>query len=369
MQPLDTAKSDPHRRLLRLIYAGLALTVATLVAVVPLPVDDADAGAPATNQVWVADTQQVVAGPFLGAWLVTHTPERLGLPLSAATPLGDRWVQWFEYGRLEIAEISIEAASPEDVQLAPIGRRVAEKLGYEARLPEFQPVKGAARADLFFVETGHTLRLGFQRHYRHSGVAERLGLPISEEFSYGGAVYQYFEFGALTWQPDQDVQEVKLGMFDASLNGVLGGVQARPDGALLYRSNDMLALSAALPGERWIDIDVADFTLTAYVGDIPVLESTIVTGHEMAETPTGEFAIYLKYEQQDMSGIGWDGNPYFEAAVPWAMYFVEDFAIHGSTWRTEYGYQDSQGCVIPPNDVAELLYEWADFGTRVVVHD
>jgi lipoprotein-anchoring transpeptidase ErfK/SrfK len=75
------------------------------------------------------------------------------------------------------------------------------------------------------------------------------------------------------------------------------------------------------------------------------------------------------YEQQDMSGIGWDGNPYFEAGVPWAMYFFQDYAIHGSTWRTGYGVQDSQGCVIPPNDIAEMLYWWADYGTTVVVHE
>jgi hypothetical protein len=319
--------------------------------------------------VWAPETQQTVAGPFLTAWLATYGVERLGMPISEALLRGDRWVQWFEYGRLEIAQTSFESATAADVQLAPIGRRVAEKLGYDTRLPEFQPRVAAGPDEQFFPETGHTLRLGFQRHYGRAGVAARLGFPISEEFSHGGVVYQHFEFGALSWQPGLDVQEVKLGTLDASLNGVLGAPQPQPADARVYQADRLIWFSDLLPGERWIEVDVNTFTLTAYVGEVAVLETEVVTGHEMAETPAGEFAIYLKYEQQDMSGIGWSGQPYFEAAVPWAMYFFQDFAIHGSTWRSEYGFKDSQGCVVPPNEAAQLLFEWADYGTRVVVHN
>lgn len=367
MQPWVQQPTCVRRPILTLTFAGLACLVAVLIAVLPLTFDDTGAESPQAGQVWVAETQQTVAGPFLIAWLVTYSPERLGAPITGAMLRGDRWVQWFEYGRLEIAQTSFESAAASDVQLAPIGGLVAEKLGYDVRLPEFQPRGGAGPDEQFFPETGHTLRLGFQRHYGRAGVAARLGWPVSEEFSHGGVVYQYFEFGALSWQPDYDVEEVKLGTLDASINGVLGAPQAHPAEALLYRADQLIALSDVLPGERWLEIDVDTFTLTAYVGELAVLETVVVTGHELAETPAGEFAIYLKYEQQDMSGIGWDRRPYSEAAVPWAMYFVADFAIHGSTWRTEYGFKDSQGCVIPPNDVAELLFEWADYGTRVVV--
>ena len=50
------------------------------------------------------------------------------------------------------------------------------------------------------------------------------------------------------------------------------------------------------------------------------------------------------------------------------MYFYLDYGIHGSTWRSTYGYGSGQGCVIPPNEVAEALWKWADYGTRVWVH-
>ena len=69
-----------------------------------------------------------------------------------------------------------------------------------------------------------------------------------------------------------------------------------------------------------------------------------------------------------MSGTSWDGTPYHEDGVPWVMYFYQDYAIHGSTWRDSYGYADSQGCVIPPNEVVHFLYNWSDFGTQVWVH-
>jgi len=360
---------DHYRSIWALAYAALVSAIAILIAIVPLTFDDTEAVTPYAGQVWVPVTQQTVSGPFVRAWLGIYETDRLGMPVSGAVQQGDRWVQWFEYGRLELTGVPIEAATPEQVQLTPIGRSVAEKIGYVTHLPEFRPLAGPPADERFFSETGHTLRLGFLKHYERDGVAGRLGFPISEEFSFGGVVYQYFEYGALSWEPGIDVQEVKLGSLDASLNVGLGLAQARPEGAIAYDSDDMLALSDAFPGERWIDIDLSDFTLTAYVGDQPLLESTIVTGHVNSPTPTGTFSVWLMYEQQDMSGIGWSGAPYFEAGVPWVIYFYQDYAIHGSTWRTGYGVQDSQGCVIQPNEIAEMLYWWADHGMTVVVHE
>jgi lipoprotein-anchoring transpeptidase ErfK/SrfK len=51
------------------------------------------------------------------------------------------------------------------------------------------------------------------------------------------------------------------------------------------------------------------------------------------------------------------------------MYFFEDYAFHSSLWRTEYGYMDSQGCVVPPMEVAEAIWLWADYGTPVWIHE
>lgn len=82
----------------------------------------------------------------------------------------------------------------------------------------------------------------------------------------------------------------------------------------------------------------------------------------------GSFSIYIKNRVQTLDGIGWNGQPYFEADVPWVMYFFEDYGIHGATWRTEFGYGDSQGCVVLPNDIAQQFWEFADYGTRVDVH-
>jgi lipoprotein-anchoring transpeptidase ErfK/SrfK len=88
----------------------------------------------------------------------------------------------------------------------------------------------------------------------------------------------------------------------------------------------------------------------------------------VSPTAQGEFAVYQKYEAQTMAGVGYDGTPYRQEDVPWVMYFYQDFALHGAYWRNGFGYAASHGCVNIPVPVAEELFYWADYGTRVSVH-
>jgi lipoprotein-anchoring transpeptidase ErfK/SrfK len=124
----------------------------------------------------------------------------------------------------------------------------------------------------------------------------------------------------------------------------------------------------AADGERWIDINLSTYTLTAYVGTEPMLSTSIVIGSSMSPTVVGEFYTNWKLESQTMEGIGWDGTPYRQEDVPWVMYFFEDYAIHGAYWRDSFGYAGSQGCVNVPVGVAAELWNWAPTGTRVVAH-
>ncbi|WP_245822642.1 L,D-transpeptidase [Brachybacterium avium] len=55
-------------------------------------------------------------------------------------------------------------------------------------------------------------------------------------------------------------------------------------------------------GEKWIDVDLSNKTVTAYVGDTPVWgPRSIVDGKPGNETVTGTFEIYLRYDRQDMT--------------------------------------------------------------------
>lgn len=352
-------------------FSRLVVTVSLLVMMAVSSVGAVSAqtqGVAAKKQLYFTQTGQTVNGPFLAYWLTQQSAESTGLPISGAVKYEDRWTQWFEYARLEINHVTgTEAVN--NTQLAELGTAYAERVGYTAWHPAFKPVNGATDDARYFPEAGHSVAGGFLAVYDEAGVADRLGQPISEEFTTGGATYQFFQYGALSWTADAGTRFVPLGTLDAALNNQLGTAQPRPANAVDYPSTDGLLTTDAFSTERWIEIDLSEFRMTAYVGDLPFLSATIVTGAPQAPTVTGTFEIYIKNEVQSLSGTGWDGQPYFEADVPWVMYFYEDYGIHGTTWRQTFGSQGSQGCIVAPNQIAEILWKWADFGTRVVVRE
>ncbi len=313
--------------------------------------------------VYVPSAGQMMQGAFL-SYAMQH-PE-VGDPVSAMIERDGWLVQWFTYARLELPPEANRSDSSA-VTLALIGSEVHASTGYMRQLPAFRAV--AQRGDFYVPETGHSINGSMLEAYRLPGNNVLLGLPLSEEFTIGSVTWQMFERGALTWEDGIGVIQQPLGVTNAAMHGVSTAPLEQPFGVLTYSPDDPLLMSDAFAGERWIEVDLSTFTLTAWVGDYPVLETLVVTGSQFSPTVIGEHSIYLKNEVQTLSGIGWSGEPYLEEDVPDVMYFWTDFAIHGTTWRTSYGYSDSQGCVIPPNDVADFLFEWADFGTRVSVHE
>jgi lipoprotein-anchoring transpeptidase ErfK/SrfK len=60
---------------------------------------------------------------------------------------------------------------------------------------------------------------------------------------------------------------------------------------------------------------------------------------------------------------------YYLQDVPWTMYFDQARALHATYWHTLFGYRQSHGCVnLSPGD-ANWLYQWAEEGDVVWVHD
>ncbi|WP_193104202.1 L,D-transpeptidase family protein [Brachybacterium sp. FME24] len=131
---------------------------------------------------------------------------------------------------------------------------------------------------------------------------------------------------------------------------------------------------AAKPtGEKWIDVDLANKTVTAYVGDTPVWgPRSMVDGKEGNETVTGSFEIYLRYDRQDMTNAAYypEGHEkyYLTKDVPWVQYFHRGFGFHGAPWRSSFGFSGSHGCINMPVSDAKWLYDWASMGTRVESH-
>jgi LysM repeat protein len=120
-------------------------------------------------------------------------------------------------------------------------------------------------------------------------------------------------------------------------------------------------------GNKWIDVNLSTQTLTAYEGTTPVFSSLISSGTWAHPTVTGQFAIYLRYQSQDMNGyrLGYD---YYLPNVPYVMYFYRDYSIHGTYWHNNFGTPMSHGCVNMNTPDAQWLYNWASYGTPVNVH-
>lgn len=308
-----------------------------------------------------------MSGAFLDAWFLHGGPDRTGFPVTAPIKIGDNWVQWFEYARFEVTAENYGDAEADAVRAEPVGRSYAERFGYAHRHPAFQPVEGAGEGARFFEETGHSVANAFLDTYESGNNAEYLGLPISQEFSINGTTYQFFEYGALSWTSETGTQYVPVGTLEAMLHGTLGNRVERPEGADVYAPG-FFALRGQYPGERWIEVNLSTYTLTAWAGNTPVMSSLVVIGAPLTPTIPGEFRIYWKLPSQTMEGVSPYSGPYRQEDVPHVMYYVDDWAIHGSYWRSSFGYAASNGCVNLPLAEAAWLYDWAPIGTRVVVH-
>lgn len=109
------------------------------------------------------------------------------------------------------------------------------------------------------------------------------------------------------------------------------------------------------PGEKWIEVDLSEQSLTAWEGTVPVMHFIVSTGLPGTPTVVGEFHIYQKLVATRMVGPGYD-----LPNVPHTMYFYGGYALHGAYWHNNFGHPMSHGCVNLALPDAEKLFYWAD---------
>ncbi len=120
-----------------------------------------------------------------------------------------------------------------------------------------------------------------------------------------------------------------------------------------------------VPGERWVDVELATQTMVAYEGDAPVFATLVSTGRgkEGTETatPRGTYRVWVKLRSTTMANVE-DENAeshYSLEEVPWVLFFHKAVAFHGAFWHGDFGRVRSHGCVnLAPKDAA-WLYAWA----------
>lgn len=122
-------------------------------------------------------------------------------------------------------------------------------------------------------------------------------------------------------------------------------------------------------GEKWIDVNLAQHTMTAYVGGKAVFGPVkMVNGAPATPSDVGTFKIFQKNAMMTMRGSNADGSDYETPNVPWSSFYNGGEALHGAYWRDSFGYAASHGCINLPISTAKWVYDWAPIGTPVVVH-
>lgn len=112
-------------------------------------------------------------------------------------------------------------------------------------------------------------------------------------------------------------------------------------------------------GERWIHVDLSEQTLVAYEDETPVFATTVSTGREGFETPTGLFRVRSKHVSTTMDDLNAGEESYLIEDVPWTMYFEGSYALHAAFWHHSFGRVRSHGCVnLAPAD-ARWVFQWS----------
>ena len=108
-------------------------------------------------------------------------------------------------------------------------------------------------------------------------------------------------------------------------------------------------------GERWIDIDLSQQVLVAYVGRRPVYATLVSTGKH-GRTPRGTFRVWAKIAATNMGSRPGESHQYQLWDVPWTVFFKGAYALHGTYWHDRFGYRKSAGCVnLSPRDARALF--------------
>jgi lipoprotein-anchoring transpeptidase ErfK/SrfK len=113
---------------------------------------------------------------------------------------------------------------------------------------------------------------------------------------------------------------------------------------------------------RSIVVSTETQRIYAYENGQMVRSQIVSTGLPATPTVKGDFAVYVKYVADDMSG-----PDYFLPQVPYTMYFYQGYAIHGTYWHNAFGRPMSHGCVNLPTDEAQWFFNFASVGTPVRV--
>lgn len=122
---------------------------------------------------------------------------------------------------------------------------------------------------------------------------------------------------------------------------------------------------------RWIEINLLQQTFMVYEDGRLLFATLTASGIGAFSTRPGIFDIDEMKPLETMQGsFEADRSDFFYFQdVPWTIYFDGANAIHAAYWGPYLGIPQSHGCInLSPGD-AHWVFEWAEEGDHVWVHD
>ncbi len=169
----------------------------------------------------------------------------------------------------------------------------------------------------------------------------------------------------------EEIVQVYAQQKEGNANWLMIGINEWADDQYVGRVMPTSVPPTGVDNNRWIEVNLAEQTLSVYDSGQLIYATLIATGRKPLYTRPGLFQIKIKKDFETMSGVTTadKSDYYYLEDVPWTMYFDQARALHGAYWRTLYGYPASHGCVnLAPGD-ANWLYHWATVGDWVYVWD
>ena len=124
-------------------------------------------------------------------------------------------------------------------------------------------------------------------------------------------------------------------------------------------------------GGRWIDVNLEQQTLAVYQDHQLVFGTVIASGVFGQWTRPGLHQAYKKVETETMRGsfTADRSDYYYLEGIPWAVYFDDARALHGTFWHNGFGVPQSRGCVNLSTGDAHWVFDWIQEGDWIYVHD
>ncbi len=130
------------------------------------------------------------------------------------------------------------------------------------------------------------------------------------------------------------------------------------------------------PNERWVAVNVTTQRAYGLIGGKVEHVALVTTGMPGFETKLGEYRINYRKQNEimDSETIGIpreDPLGYYLTDIYWTQYFYPTVALHSNYWQpiSVFGHTaSSHGCVGMLEGDAKWFWDFASYGTRVVVY-